>query len=217
MAQLSVYTLDGKKSGTVAVADAVYAAESNPALLHQVVTAYASNRRQSTAHTKTRGERSGSGKKPWKQKGTGRARVGDKRNPVWRKGGVAFGPRNERNFTKKTTLQMRRRALAIALSEKVRADALVVVENFTLPEIKTKLMAQALTALQVTPKTCVIAMGADERASARASRNIPGVTSRSLSTVNAHDLLGSAVLVLSKAGVKALEEKLAPHVTAAAK
>ncbi len=212
MTQLNVHTIDGKKKGTIEVSDAFFAAPSNPVLLHQVVVAYAANRRQSTAHTKNRGERSGSGRKPWKQKGTGNARTGSIRNPIWRGGGVVFGPRSERNFTKKTTLKMRRKAMAVALSEKVRADQLFIVENFAFGETKTKNMAKALEALMIAGKSCVIVLSEKERAVALTARNIPRVRSRSLKTINAYDMINHAIVLMSKDAVKELEARLAGDV-----
>ncbi len=208
MAQLNVHAIDGTKVGTVDVADAIFALPSNPTLLHQVVVAYAANRRQSTAHTKDRGERSGSGRKPWKQKGTGNARTGSIRNPIWRGGGVVFGPRSERNFTKRTTLKMRRKAMALALSEKVRADQMVIVDALAFPEMKTRHVAQALNALQAADKSCVIVLSEKERDVARAARNIPRVKSRSLATINAYDIINHACVIMSKDAVKELEERL---------
>lgn len=208
MAQLNVHTIGGEKKGTVEVSDAVFALPSNPALLHQVVVAYAANRRQSTAHTKNRAERSGSGRKPWKQKGTGNARTGSIRNPIWRGGGIVFGPRNERNFSLKTNIKMRRKAMALALSEKVRADQMIVVEDFALAEHKTKQMAQALTALEAMGKSCVVVLSEKEREIAMVTRNIPRVKSRSLATVNAYDLINHSVVVISKDAVKELEARV---------
>ncbi len=214
MTQLTVYTIDGKKSGTVEVSDAVFDVAPNMTLLHQVVVAYAANRRQSTAHTKDRGERSGSGRKPWKQKGTGNARVGSIRTPIWRGGGVVFGPRSERNFTKKTTAKMRRKAMQIALSEKVRDNQIIVVDEMALPEYKTKHMAAALKALNVTPKSCVVVLTEEERDIARTARNLPRVKSRSMRTLNAYDIVNHAVVVMSTAALTALQERLTQSVKA---
>ncbi len=209
MTQLNVYTIKGEKSGTVDVSDAVFSVPENMTLLHQVVVAYAANRRQSTAHTKDRGERKGSGRKPWKQKGTGNARTGSIRNPIWRGGGVVFGPRSEKNFKKKTTVKMRRKAMAVALSEKVRADQLLVVDSFSFDEMKTKHMAQALNALKIADKSCVVVLSEDESAVSLTARNIPRVKSRSLSTVNAYDMVNHAIVLISKDALKKLEARLA--------
>ncbi len=212
MAQLNVHTIEGKKSGTVDVSDTIFAHPSNPALLHQVVVAYAANRRQSTAHTKDRSERRGSGRKPWKQKGTGNARTGSIRNPIWRGGGIVFGPTSARNFTKKTTLKMRRKAMALALSEKVRSDQMVIVDAFSFPEMKTKHVAQALEALTITGKTCVIVLSEKEREVSLAARNIPRVKSRSLATINAYDIINHAAVLMTKDAVKELEGRLVKEV-----
>lgn len=208
MTTVNVYNISGKKTGTVKVSDAVFACEANDALLHQVIVAYASNRRQSTAHTKDRSERRGSGRKPWKQKGTGNARTGSVRNPIWRKGGVIFGPTSERNFTKKTTLKMRRKAMSIALSEKLRSETILVVENFDFTEQKTKEFAAMLGALKIDG-SCVTLLDTAEKEVAILSHNIPTVKSRSLATCNAHDIINHKVVLISKDALKKLDARVA--------
>ncbi len=133
-----LYNQEGKEVGTITVPEAVFGVKGNHELLHQVATAFRSNARQSSAHTKDRSKVSGGGKKPWQQKGTGRARHGSIRSPLWRGGGITFGPTNEKNYEKKTTRKMRAKALAIVLSEKLRREQLFFVDMLTVPGAKTK-------------------------------------------------------------------------------
>lgn len=144
---VSHYTQDGAASGTTQLPDAVFGARRNDDLLHQVVTAMAANQRQNTAHAKDRSEVSGGGKKPWRQKGTGNARHGSIRSPLWRGGGATFGPRNERSYVKHIPRQMRNRALTVALSQKVRAGRLVTADMPSLEAPKTATMKAFLAAL----------------------------------------------------------------------
>ena len=127
----------------------VFGVQKNDALLHQVYVAQYANRRQVLAHTKDRAERAGSGKKPWRQKGTGRARVGSVRSPIWRKGGVIFGPTKDRNFKKDVSKKMNRKALAVALSGKLADKEIVIVDSLKMKEAKTKLMNKSLEALKL--------------------------------------------------------------------
>src|SRR3989339_2196997 len=118
--KIEVYNLAGKKIEDIEASDAVFGLPGNDELLHQVYVAISANQRQVLAHTKTRGERAGSGKKPWRQKGTGRARVGSVRTPVWKKGGVVFGPRKDRNFSQKINQKMKAQAIRMVLAEKLK-------------------------------------------------------------------------------------------------
>ena len=132
--KVDVYNNQGEKSGTLEISDQVFGLDMNEDLLHQIYVGEHANTRNVTAHTKTKSERRGGGRKPWRQKGTGRARVGSTRSPIWRKGGVTFGPRSNRNYSKKITKKMRRKALLTLLSDKARHKDLVVVDNFDLSE-----------------------------------------------------------------------------------
>lgn len=142
-----IYNKEGKEAGTITLSDKVFGVAWNPDLVHQVATAMLSNQRAGTAHTKDRSEVSGTGKKPWKQKGTGRARHGSRRSPIWRTGGVTHGPRNEKNYTKKLTKKMKAKALYSALSQKMNNGQILFVDSFSFDEIKTKHAAQTLASL----------------------------------------------------------------------
>jgi len=136
--KVDIYTTKGKKAATQAtVSDAVFAAEKNDSLVHQVVVSMQANKRIAIAHTKDRSDVRGGGKKPWKQKGTGRARAGSSRSPIWRGGGVTFGPTNERNFSKKINSKMRARALYATLSEKSRAGQVLFIDKLSFDAPKT--------------------------------------------------------------------------------
>ncbi len=135
--KVDTYTTKGKKGSTADISDTVFGANSNDALVHQAVVSMQSNKRTTIAHTKDRSDVRGGGKKPWKQKGTGRARVGSSRSPIWRGGGVTFGPTNERNFTKKINSKMRARALYATISDKLRAGQVLFIDSIDIEAPKT--------------------------------------------------------------------------------
>ncbi len=207
MAKISVYNVKGEEVEKLEIAASVFDVPSNNTLLHQVFVALMANIRGVYAHTKTRSEVAGSGKKPWKQKGTGRARVGSVRTPVWKGGGIVFGPRNNRNFAQKINQKMRRKAVMIALSEKIRDGKVIVVDAFSFPEKKTKLMAQAMVALKVTNKSAILGLSVAEREFEKVSQNIPRLKTILADNVNVADLMNNQYFILSKASLQALEQK----------
>lgn len=142
-----VYNQKGKKAGTVNLPEKFFGIKWNADLVHQVVTSMLSSRRVGTAHTKDRGEVSGGGKKPWQQKGTGRARHGSSRSPIWRHGGVTHGPRNEKNYERKVNVSMKRKALYTVLSAKLRDDEMILVDSIKLEAIKTKDAKEVMNSL----------------------------------------------------------------------
>lgn len=198
------------------VKEDVFGLELNHDLVHQAYTTHASNLRDAIAHTKTKGDRAGSGKKPWKQKGTGRARVGQVRNPIWRKGGVAFGPRNDRNFSKKINKKMNQLAIKMVLSGKLADKEMVVLENYTLSAPKTKEMSKAMTNLKLKGKVLMAFPKADKE-KMLTSRNLPKVENIFVENLNVFDMLNNKYLVLSKEGVKYLEEKYGKEAEAKSK
>lgn len=206
MASIKVYNLEGKEVEELKLADSVFGLPLNADLVHQVAVAITGNMRQVLAHTKNRGERAGSGKKPWKQKGTGRARVGSVRTPVWRKGGVAFGPRSDRNFKKKVNRKMNAKAIAMVLSGKVKDKELVVVENFELKNKKTKEMAKAIGSLKVKGRA-LISYCEKEKDMRITSRNIKKVENTLTAQLNVLDMLNNKYLIMSKESIKYLEGK----------
>lgn len=206
MATIAVHNLEGKKLEDIEISDDVFAVKANNDLLHQVYVAIAANQRFSIAHTKDKSERSGSGKKPFKQKGTGSARQGQKRNPVMRGGGIAFGPTSDRNFSKDINKKMKQKAVKIALSEKVRANTLIIVDALKLKETKTKEFAAALKNLKLTGR---ILVGFDqvEKGAQLASRNLPKVENILTKDLNVFDMLNNKYVLLSKDSVRYLEDK----------
>lgn len=209
MATLTVYNLEGKQTGTLDVSDKVFAVKANTDLLHQVIRWYQANRRQPYAHTKTKGEVRGGGAKPWAQKGTGRARHGSTRNPQWRSGGVAHGPRAERDYSLKLPVTMRRKALAMSLSDKLQHDQLIIVDQLQLPEMKTKALLKVLTALPTKQRTVLVTTSKKDRLVEKAARNLPRVETSTASSLNVEQVLQYGVLILDKGAVEVLEKKLA--------
>ena len=186
--------------------DAIFGAKTRAHLLHQAVVMQLANRRAGTAATKTKGFVRGGGKKPWKQKGTGRARAGSIRSPIWVGGGTVFGP-TPRDYSYRMPRTARREALLSALSVKNRDGKLIVVDKFSLEAAKTKIMAQALAELKVTSALIVIA-GADATIE-RSARNLPKVKVLRVEGVNVYDLLRYDHLVLTEGALKLLAERLA--------
>ena len=186
----------------------VFAVEvNNHELLKLAYDAYLSNSRLASATTKTRGEVRGGGKKPWKQKGTGRARHGSVRSPIWRKGGVTFGPTKERNFVREVSRKMRQKAVLIALSEKIRLGKLVVVDTVALPEKKTKVFAAALKSLAIAPRRVAVSLLGDEGREAIAMRNIPKLSVVHHPDLNVKDLLDHEFVLMTKAGLLDLDRR----------
>lgn len=210
MAKIKVYNLEGVESGEIELSDSVFNLPKNDVLVHQVYVAHMANKRQVLADTKTRGERAGSGIKPWRQKGTGRARVGSVRTPVWRKGGVAFGPTSERNYKQKINKKMNQKAILTVLSAKAREGEIKVVENLELPENKTKHMASLLNNLKIG-KSILIGFSEKELPWTRSSRNLPKVKSMAVNQLNVVDMLHKKHLLLSKESIAYLEKKYAPN------
>ncbi|MCX6762858.1 MAG: 50S ribosomal protein L4, partial [Candidatus Moranbacteria bacterium] len=172
MIKFPVYNLKGEKVKDIELSEKVFGVKRNDALLHQVFVSQYANRRQVLAHTKDRAERAGSGIKPWKQKGTGRARVGSVRSPIWRKGGIVFGPTKDRNFKKDVPKKMGQKALAVALSSKVRDKEMFLIEDLAMKEAKTKLMSAAIKNLKMKG-SILIGFSEKEKGAKRASRNLP--------------------------------------------
>lgn len=201
-----VYNLKGEKVKDIELSDSVFGVKPNDALLHQVYVGQYANRRRVIAHTKDRAERAGSGKKPWRQKGTGRARVGSVRTPIWRKGGIVFGPTKDRNFKKDIPKKMNQKALAAALSGKIRDKELTIVDKLEVEQMKTKKMRETLDNLKIK-KSILIGFAKEERETKRASRNLPKVDNIDVENLNVFDVLNHKFLVLSEKGIKSLEDK----------
>lgn len=209
MPKLSVFNLTGEKTGEeIELMDYVFAAEMNEAVVHQAVVMQQANARLGTHATKTRGLVRGGGRKPWKQKGTGRARAGAIRSPLWVGGGTVFGPQ-PRSHAKSMPRKARRLALRCALSAKVAAGELIVVEGLTFAEPKTKNVVTFLQGFEVSgKKALLITEGLDENVE-RSSRNIPKVKALSNNFLNVFDLLHHDRVFLAKDAIAKIEEVLA--------
>ncbi len=209
MAKVSVYNTSGKAVEEIELNDQLFALPANDTLLHQVYVVLSGNLRQVIAHTKTRAERSGSGIKPWKQKGTGRARIGSSRAPHWRKGGIVFGPRSDRNFIREINRKMRQKAALIALSEKIRSGKFLVVDAFTFPAQKTQHFAGLLKALKIADRGLLVALDTTEKETERLSRNVERVMNTLAVDLNVKQLLDKEYCLISKQGIEALEKRFA--------
>ena len=204
MPKIDVYDIKGKKVSDVELADSVFGIEPNEAVVHSVLVNYLANQRQGTQSTKTRAEVRGGGKKPWRQKGTGRARQGSIRAPQWIKGGIALGPK-PRSYKYTVNKKERRLAIKSILSSKVLEKELTVVDKLELAEIKTKTMVKALSDLKVEGTTLII-LPKQNKNVLMSARNIEGVKTILINNINVFDLLKYNKLVLPLETVKKLEE-----------
>ena len=200
--ETKVLDIKGKEKGTIALPDSLFGVKANPTFLHEVVTAFLANQRRGTADVKTRSEVSGTGKKPWKQKGTGRARQGSLRAVQFRHGGIAFGP-TPHSYRQYLPVAKRRAALAMALSSKLAEGNLVVLDSLKLKEPKTKTFAEIMDVLSAGRKPLVMDNFADENA-ALACRNVAGLTHLAAQDVNAYVVLNSTKVILTKDAVEKL-------------
>ena len=204
MPKVSVYNVEGKKVSDIDLKEEIFGIEPNEAIIHSVLVNYLANQRQGTQSTKTRAEVRGGGRKPWRQKGTGRARQGSIRAPQWIKGGIALGPK-PRSYTYKVNKKERQLAIRSLLSSKVLENELTVVEKLEMKEAKTKEMVKTLSNLKVEGKTLIIVADKNENVYL-SSRNIEGVKAITLNMINVYDLLQYNKLVLPLDTVKKLEE-----------
>ena len=204
MPKVDVLDIKGKKVSDIELSDKVFGIEPNENIVHSVLVNYLANQRQGTQSTKTRAEVSGGGRKPWRQKGTGRARQGSIRAPQWIKGGIALGPK-PRSY--KYTVNKKERQLAVksVLSSKVLENELVVVDSLPLNDIKTKEMVKALSNLKVEGKALIMLPEKNEKVQ-KSARNIEGVKTTLVETINVYDLLKYNKLVVTEDTVKKLEE-----------
>ena len=204
MPKVDVYDMKGKKVSDVELAESVFGIEPNEAIVHSVLVNYLANQRQGTQSTKTRAEVRGGGKKPWRQKGTGRARQGSIRAPQWIKGGIALGPK-PRSYTYRVNKKEKRLAIKSLLSSKVLENKLVVIDSLPFKEIKTKQMVSALANNKIEGKTLIMLPEKNE-AVQKSARNIEGVKTTLVNTINVYDLLKYSKLVITLDTVKKLEE-----------
>ncbi|HPN54347.1 MAG TPA: 50S ribosomal protein L4 [Candidatus Moranbacteria bacterium] len=206
MAVIAIHNQEGKKIEDLKVSDAVFGAAANDELVKQVFMVMAGNQRNPIAHVKGKGEVAGSGKKPFRQKGTGSARQGQKRNPVMKGGGVSFGPKSDRNFKRDLNKKMKQKAVCIALSGKLKNGQLIAVDSLLLKETKTKSFVKVLNNLKIEGKT-LAAFSQEEKKMNLASRNVKNVTNTEVKDLNVMDILNNKYLILSKQSIAFLEEK----------
>ena len=204
MPKVDVYDMKGKKVSDVELAESIFGIEPNEAIVHSVLVNYLANQRQGTQSTKTRAEVRGGGKKPWRQKGTGRARQGSIRAPQWIKGGIALGPK-PRSYSYRINKKEKQLAIRSLLSAKVLDNELTVVDKLEVKEIKTKTMVKALADLKVEGKTLIV-LPENNQNVFMSARNIEGVKTIQLNMINVFDLLNCSKLVLPLDTVKKLEE-----------
>jgi len=200
-----VYNQEGKEVENITLPKEIFEIEFNADLVHQVMVSMSSNQRQNCAHTKNRAEVSGGGKKPWRQKGTGRARVGSNRSPIWRKGGTTFGPRNEKNYEKTIPTKMRRKALLMVLSDKARSNQLIILDKIELEKGKTKEVASSLSKLPCKDQRTLIAIPNYDKKIILAARNIKKTSIEDARNLNVLDLLNSKFLLMPKDSIATLE------------
>lgn len=204
MAKLAVLDKTGKKVSDIELKDEIFAIEPNKSAMHLVVVNYLANQRQGTQSTLTRSEVSGGGKKPWKQKGTGRARQGSTRAPQWTHGGIALGPK-PRDYGFDVNKKVRRLAMKSALSSKVAADEMIVVDDFSMDAIKTKKMANILSAVKAGKKTLIVLPEKND-VLYKSARNIEGTNVSLVNTLNVYDILNCNTIVVLKDAVAKIEE-----------
>jgi large subunit ribosomal protein L4 len=204
MPNVSVYNETGSQVGSLALSDALFAVKPEQAIIHEAMVAQRANARRAIANTKTRGEVSGGGKKPWKQKGTGRARQGSIRSPQWVGGGITFGPTSERNFSVKINKKLKRKALFMALSDKVQNQKLLVLESMATTSAKTKYAASVIAKLPIDRNVLLIVPGASA-VLMRMVRNLQNVKLVSANSVNLIDFLTYRSVVFLKDAVPAFE------------
>jgi len=206
MATVAVYNMEGVKTGSMEVSDSIFCAEVNKSVLHTVVTNYLANQRQGTQSTKTRTEVRGGGIKPWRQKGTGRARQGSIRAPQWTGGGVALGPK-PRDYRYSINKKLKKIALKSALAAKYEAYEIFVVEDLKMDEIKTATIAKMLKGLEINTKALIVTADCDENIY-KSARNIKGVTPTYVGVLNTYEVLKHDKFVISKDAIAKIEEVL---------
>lgn len=208
--EIQLYNQEGEKIKTITLPKELFGLDFNPDLVHQVVRTQMANRRQPIAHTKDRGEVKGGGRKPWPQKGTGRARHGSIRSPIWRKGGITFGPRKERVYQQKINKKMKRKALAMVLSAKLKDGEIIVLDKLVLKSPKTKIISGLFRKLGILGKSILLSLSKEKEGVKKeiilSARNIKKLKLLPAADLNALDLLSSKYLVLTKAGIDELKK-----------
>jgi large subunit ribosomal protein L4 len=206
MPDLAVMDNHGKEVEKIELPDAIFDGKVNKALLHQIVVAYERNLRQGNAATKTRGEISGGGKKPWKQKGTGRARAGSSRSPLWRHGGVVFGP-HPRDFSVQIPQKVKLAALKSGLNDKLNSGSIKIIDSINMEKPKTKEFMNLLTKLKIKEDTLAV-LDAKDKNAILSSRNISFLSLKQANDINAYDVLRHKNILITKSGLKILIKRI---------
>lgn len=209
MLKVPIYNQIGEKVGEHELDAKVFGLKVNPAVIHQVLTAQLANARPSVAHTKTRGEISGGGKKPWKQKGTGRARHGSIRSPLWRGGGVVFGPRSNRNYNQKVNKKMKKKAILMCVSDKVADGKLILLQDLNLTDGKTKSIVKLFSALPSKGSKVLIGLPETNKNVVSSVKNLAHVWAIDAGSLNVKDLLKHDYLLTTVEGLKKIEQVFA--------
>lgn len=207
MAKFDVLDINGKKVDTVELSDAVFGIKPNEKVMHMAVVNFLANQRQGTQSTLTRAEVRGGGRKPWRQKGTGRARQGSIRSPQWTHGGIALGPK-PRDYSYSLNKKVKKLAICSALSAKAQAGAIVIVNDFAITDYSTKSVVNMLSNINVQGKALLVQAVADSKV-VKSAGNIPGVQTTLATTMNAYDTINARTLVVSLDAAKKLEEVFA--------
>lgn len=206
MAEVILYKQDGSEAGKVKLPDEIFAVAPKPALIHEVIVAQEANGRTRYAQVKDRSEVRGGGRKPWRQKGTGRARHGSRRSPIWTGGGVTFGPNADKNYTKKVNKKVKRQALAMVLSDKVTEKWLIAVEDFKLDEPKTKLIAAMREKLPGAGQPALLVTTAEDQNLIQAAKNLPKTETINAGSLNVRDLVKYQHVIASQAALDKIKE-----------
>ena len=204
--KVDLYNQEGKITSQVEVPGGIFDVKLSKDLLHQVAVSQMANRRQGNAHTKDRGDVSGGGKKPWRQKGTGRARAGSTRSPLWKGGGVTFGPTNEKVYKKIVPKKIKRAALFMALTEKAKNNLVILVEDLKIKEAKTKLATSILGKMPTNSKTTLIALPEMDKNFILASRNIEKVKVMQVKDLSALDVLNNKYLIMPRESIEVMKK-----------
>ena len=203
MANVSVYNMEGKEVGKIDLSDAIFGVEVNEHLVHMAVVQQLANNRQGTQKAKTRSEVSGGGRKPWRQKGTGHARQGSTRSPQWTGGGVVFAP-TPRDYSFKLNKKEKRIALKSALTSKVQANKVIVLDELKFEEIKTKRFQEVMDNLKV--RKALVVINENDKNVVMSAKNIPTVQTTLTNTINVYDIMKAGTVILTKEAVKTIEE-----------
>ena len=203
MATVAVKNINGDQVGSMELNDGIFGIEVNEHAVHMAVVQFLANKRQGTKSTKTRAEVKGGGRKPWRQKGTGRARQGSIRNPQWTGGGVVFAPK-PRDFSIKLNKKMKRLALKSVLTDKVKNEKLVVLDEINFPEIKTKAMINVCNKLNI--ENALVVMEGGNKNVILSARNIPGIKTAGVNTINVYDILNHDIFLVTKQAVEKIQE-----------